>query len=75
MSEAIGEYCDALICETGHHSIDSTHEYLSNKKIDKIFYNHHGREILGAVEGCRERVKLLYGGRAAIADDGMTVEV
>ena len=72
---AIGSGCDMLICETGHHAIDDTRDYLITKKIDRIFYIHHGREILTATDECRERVRTYFGGRAVIADDGMTVEL
>jgi ribonuclease Z len=75
MDAAIGEHCDALICETGHHLIDDTYEYLKNKNIDRIFYNHHGREILNATDECRERISNLFGGKAVISDDGLTVEI
>ena len=75
MDEAIGEHCDALICETGHHLIDDTYEYLKDKNIDRIFYNHHGREILNATSECRERVKQYFAGKAVICDDGLTVEI
>jgi len=70
MEAAIGEHCDALICETGHHMIDDTYKYLKEKNIDRIFYNHHGREILNATEECRDRVKNLFGGKAVICEDG-----
>ena len=75
MDEAIGEHCHALICETGHHLIDDTYEYLKTKNIDRIFYNHHGREILNATEECRQRVLNLYGGKAVINNDGDSVEI
>ena len=75
MDEAIGEHCDALICETGHHMIDDTYEYLKNKSIDRIFYNHHGREILNATEECRARVREYFGLKAVICDDRMTEEI
>ena len=75
MDEAIGEHCHALICETGHHLIDDTYEYLKTKNIDRIFYNHHGREILNATEECRARVDKYFGVKAVICDDGMTGEI
>ena len=75
MDKAIGEHCDALICETGHHVIDDTYEYLKSKNIDRIFYNHHGREILNATKECRQRVKELFGGKAVISNDCDTVEI
>lgn len=75
MDEAIGDHCHALICETGHHLIDDTYEYLKSKSIDRIFYNHHGREILNATDECRARVREYFGDKAVICDDGMTEEI
>lgn len=75
MDEAIGDGCGALICETGHHLIDDTHKYISGKNVGRVFYVHHGREILGDVEGCRQRVRELFGEKAVICDDRQTFNI
>ena len=74
LDEAIGDYCDMLICETGHHALDDTFEYLKTKNIGKIFYSHHGREIINGREDCQNRVKAFFGDKAVISEDGL-VEV
>ena len=75
MDEAIGDHCDAIICETGHHTIESTYPYLSSKNIDRIFYSHHGRAIITNPEEHRELLDKLYGGKAVICDDCDVVEL
>jgi ribonuclease BN (tRNA processing enzyme) len=75
LDELIGEHCDALIIETGHFVINDAYEYTKDKKIDRIFFTHNGREIIFGTEECNARVKKLFGGRATICEDGMTVEL
>ena len=75
LDEAIGDGCDMLICETGHHVLEDTFEYLKNKNISKIFYSHHGREIINGREDCTDRVEKFFGGKAVISKDGDVVEL
>ena len=75
LDEAIGEHCDLLTIETGHHKIDDIYEFTCKKNIDVICFTHHGREILGAEDEAKERVKDLFCGKAHICYDGMTVEL
>ncbi len=75
LDELIGEYCDALIIETGHFVIQDVYEYTRDKNIGRIFFTHNGREIIFGTEECNERVKKLFGGSAVICEDGMTVEL
>lgn len=72
---AIGEGCDVLIGETGHHKIDGVHSYFSSKKIGTFYFFHHGREILNAPDASAEKIASLFEGRACLTFDGMTVEV
>lgn len=64
--------CDGLIIETGHFVIDDVYAYAKDRNIGKIFFNHNGREILYNTEGCKEKVRQLFGDRAVIAYDTMT---
>ena len=75
LDSLIGDHCDALIIETGHFEINDVYEYTKGKNIDKIFFTHNGREIIYGLDECRARVKTLFGGSAAICEDGMTVEL
>lgn len=69
----IGNGCDGLIIETGHHSIATAYEYCKNKKIGKVYFSHHGREILDDEEGAVQKVSKLFGEKAVICKDGMSV--
>ncbi len=76
LDEAIGEGCDAIIIETGHFGVDIACEHFAAKKnIEKIFFNHHGREILNYPERSAEKVKNAFGENGAICFDTMTVEL
>ena len=75
LDAAIGEGCDAVIGETGHHKIIDVLAYVSKKSIGSFYFTHHGREILNDRAAAEERVASLFEGRAQIAYDGMTVEV
>ena len=50
----VTEGCDLLIGETGHHKVADVCEYVAAKGVKRMYFNHHGREILGdraAAEG------------------------
>ena len=70
---AIGEGCDALIVETGHHKIADIHAYVQGKHVGKVFFIHHGREILNDPKAASERIAELFGDRAVLCNDGMEV--
>ncbi len=74
----IGEGCDLLIMETGHHKVTDVCEYTIRKNVARLRFNHHGREIIGdraAAEALTAKyaeennisIKLCY--------DGMTEEL
>lgn len=65
--------CDALVMETGHHSIDSVYELCKGKKIGKVYFNHHGREILDDEEDATQKIADLFGEQAIVCKDGMSV--
>ena len=75
LDEAIGEHCDAIICETAHHIFDETCEYLNSKNIDRIFYSHHCRDIINAPDDYRKIVESRFGGKALICEDGDITEI
>ncbi|MBE6644824.1 MAG: MBL fold metallo-hydrolase [Ruminococcaceae bacterium] len=43
----IGDGVDILIMETGHHKVADVLDYMESKSINKLMFNHHGREIIG----------------------------
>ncbi|MBE6537381.1 MAG: MBL fold metallo-hydrolase [Ruminococcaceae bacterium] len=70
--------CDLLIGETGHHKVSDVLDYITEKRVKRFRFMHHGREILGnrdaAEKAAAERsektgidIKLCY--------DGMTDEI
>ena len=71
---AVGNGCDLLFCETGHHEVKTVCDFAENHNVKQLILIHHGREILenkpsvqDAVENCKIPVKL--------AHDGMDVEL
>ncbi len=75
MDEAIGEGCDAAIVETGHFGIDDVYNYMEQKKVDHVFFNHNGREVLRSREAALQKLDEKFGDRATLCEDGMTVEL
>lgn len=70
----IGGGCDGLIIETGHFGISRAYEYCKNKNIGKLFFNHSGREILNNLAAAKMKVSDLFGDKATICQDGMSIE-
>ena len=75
LDEAIGDGCDLIVIETGHHGVDGVYEYLKDKKIGKICFSHNGREILNNYEASVEKVNEYFGERGVICEDGMSIEM
>ncbi len=75
MDAFFNERCDAVIIETGHFGIDDAYGYLKDKQIGKIFFSHNGREILDCPQESKQKVLNLFGSKAVICEDEMTVEL
>lgn len=72
------EDCDLLIMETGHHKVVDVCEYAVGKKIARLRFNHHGREILGdraAAEALTAKYAEENGISIRLCHDGMTEEL
>ena len=74
LSDAVGNGCDLLLCETGHHKVKTVCNFAETHRVKQLVLIHHGREILEeqpsakeAVENCKIPVKLAY--------DGMDIEL
>ena len=65
---------DVLIMETGHHSVAGVCEYAKGCNARRLFFTHHGREILFDLEGA-EKVIATYGIDARIMNDGDVISV
>ncbi|MBR3978997.1 MAG: MBL fold metallo-hydrolase [Oscillospiraceae bacterium] len=74
LTETVGEGCDLLLCETGHHEVKAVCEFAESHHVKQLVFVHHGREILEnrpsvqeAVDRCKIPVKLAF--------DGMDIEL
>ena len=72
--EVVGDGCDLLLCETGHHKAQDVCDFAETHKVKKLIFVHHGREILEnrptvklALDNCKIPVE--------ISVDGMDIEV
>lgn len=68
----LSDGCDLLMMETGHHAVADVCAYASKKKVKKLCFTHHGREILRDV-GAAERLIASFNINAMICNDGDTV--
>lgn len=70
----VGDGCDLLLCETGHHSVADVCKFAETHNVKKLVFVHHGRAILEnrpevaeAVENCKIPVEIAF--------DGMNIEL
>lgn len=50
---AVGDECDLLLMETGHHKVEDVCRYVESAPIGRLIFVHHGRAILDNYEQCR----------------------
>ncbi|MBR3762314.1 MAG: MBL fold metallo-hydrolase [Lachnospiraceae bacterium] len=67
--------CDGFIIETGHFGIDAVQQYVSDKKIGRLFFSHNGREILNNPETSAKKIKDYFAGKGLICEDGTSIEL
>jgi ribonuclease BN (tRNA processing enzyme) len=67
--------CDFLLIETGHHNPGDVAKYAADKKVENLIYMHHGRTIMDDPRGWEKKVKAIFGEKAIITHDGMTIEL
>ena len=73
LEEIIGDGCDYLLVETGHHKVCDVGSFVNTKNIGKVLFVHNGREIINDTAGATERMKS-FNCPAVICVDGMTEE-
>lgn len=56
LSQVIGDGCDYLIHETGHHKVKDVVEFAIAKKVKKLRFNHHGRQIINDRISCQNLI-------------------
>ncbi|MBQ7120519.1 MAG: MBL fold metallo-hydrolase [Oscillospiraceae bacterium] len=70
LDSLIGDGCDILICETGHHKVSDVIAYAEKSSVAHLVFNHHGREIIydrAAAQELCEKASC----KAEVAYDGM----
>ncbi len=70
----IGVGCDILIMETGHHKVADVLSFAEKRNIGTLYFNHHGREILGD-RAAAEALAKASKANAIIAKDGECIEL
>ena len=70
----IGDHADVLIMETGHHKVSDVCAYVKSRPVDTLYFNHHGREIIGDFEGMDKLAKSIFPA-SYITVDGFEIEV
>lgn len=74
LRETVGDGCDLLMCETGHHAVKDVCDFAEAAGAKQLLFVHHGREILygeptvkQAIDNCRIPVSL--------SEDGTEIEL
>lgn len=77
LADIVPDECDAFLVETGHHQIETICDELKglNKKIDRLFFVHHGGFIMKDPEDAVRRAKAAFGESTVITRDGCTYEI
>ena len=74
LNPLIGDGCDLLIMETGHHKVEHVCEFAKAHHIQRLRFQHHGREIINDREGM-EALVASYPFDYKIAYDGLKEEI
>ena len=78
LDQLIGNGCDLLLHETGHHKVEKVLDYVVSKKVKKLRFIHHGREVINEPLKCEELCATYgekYGVDIKIARDLMIEEI
>ena len=70
----IGNGCDLLIMETGHHKVEDVCSYAVSHHAKRLIFTHHGREIIGDRAGVEQRISA-YPIDIKLACDNMIEEI
>ena len=70
----VGDGCDLLIMETGHHAVRDVCEYAVSHNVRRLRFTHHGREILEG-RAAAEALIATYPIDAALAHDNLLEEL
>ena len=70
----VGDGCDLLIMETGHHKVADVCDYVTSRPIGRLVLTHHGREILGDPDAAR-CLLAARGVKGQVLDDGDVIVI
>ena len=73
LSSAIGEGCDLLMVETGHHAVKTVCDFADSHPVGELVFYHHGREILYEKPSVKEALCACKT-KTLISCDGMILE-
>ena len=73
LAAPIGEGCDLLMMETGHHKVADVCAFAEGHRVGELVFYHHGREILNAAPTVGEAIAACKI-KVTIAADGMEIE-
>jgi ribonuclease BN (tRNA processing enzyme) len=74
LTESIGDGCDYLLMETGHHKIETVCAFVNSRNIKNLFFIHHGREIINHPDVVLQKTENLKSG-VLVCRDKMTVPI
>ena len=74
LAPVVGEGCDVLLCETGHHPVKSVCDFVDAHTVGRLVFTHHGREILYEKPSVQESIQAC-GVPIDIAYDGFEIHV
>ena len=66
---------DSLLTETGHHKVRDVCLWAKDKEIGKLFFLHHGREILADSTACLLTAREILGQKADILCDAQEIQL
>ena len=73
LEELVKDGCDLLLMETGHHKISTVAEFVNSRDIKRLFFIHHGLEILNDWNAAEEKIKAVNV-ETRLLNDGDTYE-
>ena len=57
LENVLGDGCDYLICETGHHKVKDVCDFADTHNVGQLLFSHNGRAILNDEKTAREDMK------------------
>jgi len=71
----VSEGCDVLLLETGHHKVQDCCLWAKEKPIEKLYFLHHGREILADSTACLAVARDILGDKTDLCYDRQEIDL